>query len=259
MRAMAKRTCFFLLGSAPSTNIPVNALTFISPCHRHFTSRLDFQEATNNLWKKCSRFSSRDTTWLSMTSRDKLPEEKDDTNVNDKIQNFDSDLDPRAVFQHVFRPWNISDLIEVEDKQLIAGDMLSLLVVAFLLGFHNAVMDPTFLPNGGFAAPIPPVPKTLGTATIRFSEIGLAWIFSSLCNRGYTYSAVESDQSALKSSIAIWVDHCSIRIVIALVIAALHHAPVDALDILKQLWFTLPLMTAFRIFYGRQNSSSSFR
>ena len=193
-----------------------------------------------------------------MARRGQLPEDKDADDQGDNVENVDSLKESRGLFQQAFGRWNVSEIPEVEDKQLIAGDLLSLLVVALLVGFNDAVSDPNFLPNGGFGAPIPPVPATMGTATTRFSEMGLAWIVSSLYNRGYTYSAVESDQSALKSSIAIWVSHCSIRIVLALVVAALHHAPVDALDILKQLWFTLPLMTAFRIAYGRQNSSSTF-
>lgn len=151
------------------------------------------------------------------------------------------------------RKRSIFKIPEVEDPNLIVGDIFALLVVVLLLGFNDAVLDPHFLSNGGFTAPIT-IPHTLGTSMIRFYQMALAWVVSSLYNRGYSYSAVESDPSALKSSFAIWLSHCSIRIVLALFIALLYHASVDVNDIFKQLWFTLPLMVAFRLLYCRKNS-----
>ena len=149
---------------------------------------------------------------------------------------------------------SIFDITKIQDRDLLAGDLLSLLLVAQLLGFTDAVLDPLFLPNGGFAAPIPVIPSTLGTMTTRLSGMDVAWILASLKSKGYNEEAIADDESALKCGLTIWLDHCSIRIIFALFLAFLSHSQVDGFDLLRQFWFTLPVMLSFRLIYCRRRT-----
>jgi hypothetical protein len=151
-------------------------------------------------------------------------------------------------------PMTLQEFSDVEDKQLLQTDMLALVVVVLALGLTQAVEDPSFAANGGWAASIPLVPPTMGTTMSNLSEIGIAWVASALYNRAYQPVAVRSDDMAWKVSVAIWVDHCSVRIVLAILLAFCNHAPVDVFSLWTQLWLTLPITTIFRVAYGRLNS-----
>mmetsp|Transcript_47999 Transcript_47999/g.71132 ORF Transcript_47999/g.71132 Transcript_47999/m.71132 type:complete len:256 (-) Transcript_47999:363-1130(-) len=154
----------------------------------------------------------------------------------------------------ILNEWN--KFIAIEQQRLLAGDIVSILTICLLLGLIDAISNPTFFPNGGFAAPIPAVPPTLNLVTNRLSQIGVAWVSSSLKNRGYTESAIITDESSVKCAVTIWLDHCSVRIILALLIAAVSHSSVDGIDLLRQVWVTLLVMTGFRVCYGRENSST---
>lgn len=144
---------------------------------------------------------------------------------------------------------NVSDFFSIQDSDLLFGDLFALTLTAQLLGFTDAVLDPTFIPNGGFSAPIPLIPSTLGIFLTRLSIMDIAWILASLKSRGYNVEAFADEMSAIKCTLTIWLDHCSIRISIALLTAFGTHTYVDGIDLLRQVWFTLPIMISFRIIY----------
>ena len=149
---------------------------------------------------------------------------------------------------------NVREFFTIPDRDLLAGDLLALILVAQLFGFTDAILDPDFIPNGGFNAPIPVIPATLSTLVARLSVMDIAWVLASLKSRGYNPEAVADDLSALKCGLTIWLDHCSLRIILAIVLAIFSHSSVEGMDLLRQMWFTLPIMLGFRVIYCRSRT-----
>jgi len=142
------------------------------------------------------------------------------------------------------------------DKRLVALDLLALMIVAQLLGFTDAINAPSFISSGGFLAPIPLVPSTLGTFIRRYSIMSISWIIASIKSKAYNPAVALFDSTnALKSAVYIWVDYCSVRVIISLAAAISTHSAVDGLDLLRVLWFTLPAVTAFRVLYSANSRS----
>ena len=145
----------------------------------------------------------------------------------------------------------IDALLEVPDRQLLAGDLLFILVINFLLQIANEVGDPQFWLAGGFSQPIT-MPITLLAVMVRDSKMSISWVLSSLWNRGYSSSSVENDKAAAKKTFQIWIDYCSIRILMELGYSLLFsHAAIDGWLLFREVWYTAIVMTAFRIAYGR--------
>jgi hypothetical protein len=140
---------------------------------------------------------------------------------------------------------------EIPDTRLFAGDVLFLLIINFLLQIANEVGDPNFWLSGGFSQPIT-MPTTLLALVVRDSKMTISWIFGGLWNRAYSFSSVADDKTAIKKAIDVWVDYFSLRIILELAGSALlTHSPVDVWPLAQEVWFTLVVMSFFRLAYGR--------
>lgn len=148
------------------------------------------------------------------------------------------------------------DLFFIEDPRLLLGDMLFLLLTCLLLGFTDVLNTPSFWENGGFAQPVDLSPKgvsTLGTVVERDSVMSIAWVSSSIKHRGYTFAAVSDELTTIKCCFTILTDYSSLLIILALTTAFLTHSPVDPVEILRKSYYTILMLSAFRIAYGRSN------
>ena len=142
-------------------------------------------------------------------------------------------------------------ILEIPDPQLLAGDILSLLIVNFLLQIADEVGDPTFWFNGGFSQPVT-MPTTLLAMVVRDSKMSISWILSALWNRSYSTSSVLNPKLAVKKSLDIWVDYFSLRILLEIGLSLLFtHAPVNGLLLAREVWFTAIIMAFFRYAYGK--------
>jgi len=146
--------------------------------------------------------------------------------------------------------------IRVDDDLLLVGDVLSITTSALLLGMVNAVNSPDFVVNGGWLAPIPAVPSTVGDTIVRASHMGLSWMIAGVYEVTFTLSAVTDRDSVLKSVISTWVSFCSMEIILSILIAIISSSeytgfiPVDGVDLLKELFIALPVMLCWRLYYS---------
>ncbi len=145
------------------------------------------------------------------------------------------------------------DLFFIEEPKLLVGDLISMLLTCQLLGLIDILNKPEFWMSGGFAQPIDLSPEvsTLGTLVKRDSIMSISWVLSAIKNQGYSISAVIDDMTAVKCALTIFTDYCSLLIIFTLTIACTMSAPVDAVEILRQSYFTILMLGAFRVVYGR--------
>jgi len=142
-------------------------------------------------------------------------------------------------------------IIEIPDTRLFAGDILFLLIVNFLLQIANELGDPDFWMTGGFNQPVT-MPTTLLPLVVKDSKMTISWILGGLWNRAYSFSSVSDDTTAVKEALKIWVDYCSLRIILELAGSILiTHSPVDAWPLAREVWYTAIVMSFFRFAYGR--------
>ena len=172
-----------------------------------------------------------------------------------KKDDYDDDLD--KLIDELQRPKDrniqgfLDTLFEVPDPQLLAGDLLFILVINFLLQIANEVSDPSFWLSGGFSQPVT-MPTTLLAVVVRDSKMSISWVLSGLWNRGYSSSSVADDETAAKKTFAIWVDYCSIRILMELGQSLVFtHSVVGGFSLFREVWYSALVMTFFRICYGR--------
>ena len=145
----------------------------------------------------------------------------------------------------------IDALLEIPDSRLFAGDLLFILIINFLLQIGSEVGSPDFWTNGGFAQPVT-MPTTLLAVIIRDSKMSISWALAALWNRSYSSASVVDDETAVKKAFAIWVDYCSLRILLELGGSVLvTHSSVDVLSLGIEVWYTAIVMAFFRLAYGR--------
>ncbi len=145
----------------------------------------------------------------------------------------------------------LDSLLEIPDSQLLAGDLLFILVINFLLQIANEVSEPSFWLSGGFSQPVT-MPVTLLAVVVRDSKMSISWVLSALWNRGYSSSSVGDDETAVKKTLQIWIDYFSIRILMELLLSLLiTHSAVGGWLLFREVWYTAFVMTFFRICYGR--------
>jgi hypothetical protein len=153
---------------------------------------------------------------------------------------------------------NDNDIFFIEEPRLLIGDIISLLLACQLMGLVDVLNTPEFWISGGFAQPVDLSPEggstsTLGTLVKRDSVMSIAWVVSSIKNRGYTLGTIVDDLTAIKCSFAIFLDYCSILIIFALVQAFGTNASVNAIEIVRQSYYTILMICSFRFIYGRVN------
>ena len=171
-------------------------------------------------------------------------------------KNDDNDDDFDKLIEDLRRPdknWQgfVDSLLEIPDSQLLAGDLLFILVINFLLQIANDVGDPSFWLSGGFSQPVT-MPVTLLAVVVRDSKMSISWVLSALWNRGYSSSSVADDETAAKKTFQIWIDYCSIRILMELGLSLLiTHSPIGGWFLFREVWYAALVMTFFRICYGR--------
>mmetsp|Transcript_60 Transcript_60/g.139 ORF Transcript_60/g.139 Transcript_60/m.139 type:complete len:251 (-) Transcript_60:117-869(-) len=145
----------------------------------------------------------------------------------------------------------LDSFLEVPDSRLLAGDLLFLLIVNFLLQIGDEIGDPNFWLSGGFSQPVK-MPTTLLALIARDSKMSISWVLSALWNRSYSTSSVAESETALKKSLEIWVDYCSIRILLEIGGSVLFsHIPVNVWSLAREVWYTAIVMAFFRFAYGK--------
>ncbi len=145
----------------------------------------------------------------------------------------------------------VDTILEIPDPRLFAGDLLFLLIINFLLQIASEVSTSEFWLNGGFHQPIA-MPTTLVGVMVRDSKMSIAWILSALWNRSYAYSSVSNDETAIKVAIQVWIDHCSLRILLELGESiGFTHSTIDIWSLGMEVWYTVVIMAFFRLAYSR--------
>ena len=148
-------------------------------------------------------------------------------------------------------PGFLDAMLEIPDPRLLAGDLLFILMINFLLQIANEVGDPSFWTNGGFAQPVT-MPTTLLAVIVRDSKMSLAWVLGGLWNRSYSSSSVSDDATAVKTALQVWVDYCSLRILLELGDSfLLTHSTINIWMLGREAWYTAIIMSFFRLAYGR--------
>uniref|UniRef100_A0A7S1BGV6 Transmembrane protein 147 n=1 Tax=Corethron hystrix TaxID=216773 RepID=A0A7S1BGV6_9STRA len=139
----------------------------------------------------------------------------------------------------------------IDDTFLLAGDVLVLFVSGLAVALSNVVSDPSFAASGGWTQPIPLIPLSLGSTINKVSVMGLAWIVAAIKSNAYSASATSEFNIALKCVVSVWVDYCSIQVIITLGVAFLNHASADGENLLLQLVYTFTFMSFWRVLYVR--------
>lgn len=141
--------------------------------------------------------------------------------------------------------------LEVPDARLLGGDVLSVLIVNFLLQIADEVTTSEFWAQGGFFQPIT-LPTTLLAVVVRDSKMTLSWVLSGLWNRAYSSSSVHNDNAAAREAFSVWVDYFSIRASTELGYSLLFsHLPIDLWALCREAWYVLFIMASYRIIYSR--------
>ena len=178
--------------------------------------------------------------------------EDDDQERTKNINNTpppSSEIDPRRPDKNM--PAFLDAMLEIPDPRMLAGDVLFILMINFLLQIGNEVGDPQFWRDGGFAQPIT-FPTTLLDVVVRDSKMSIAWVLGALWNRSYSSAAVSDDKQAVKVALKVWVDYCSLRIPLELGGSFLFtHSSVDLWLLGREAWYTAIVMSFFRLAYGR--------
>ena len=209
---------------------------------------------------------ARPAARLSQTARDPLWRAYDNGNLLSRRKNglhiFVEDAKTRST--SLFMSTNSTDsddgdtggylskFLIVEEPRLVVLDLVSILLVCQLLGFADAVTQQNFWSDGGFLQPIS-FPTSFGLLFHRYAEMGLAWIMASLKNGGYRYASILDEETSVRYSLNTFTDYCILRVAGAIYVAFSLNLPVDGMEILRQVWFTVICLTAFRVFYARNN------
>ena len=140
-----------------------------------------------------------------------------------------------------------SKLLYIESSRLLLGDLITILLTCQLLGLADAIGVEGL---EGFLLPIT-MPTTLGTLVQRDAAISLAWVLAGLKNGSYLVASISTDEAIIKSVLETFVDYCILRVGGALALAFVMHQPVDGVELLRQCWFTLLMLGAFRYLYAK--------
>ena len=141
-----------------------------------------------------------------------------------------------------------SKMLYIESTRLLLGDVVTILLTCQLLGLADAISVEGF---EGFLLPVT-MPTTLGTLVQRDATISLAWIAAALKNGSYLVASISDDEAIIKSVLETFVDYCILRVGGALALAFfITHQPVDGAELLRQCWFTLLMLGAFRWLYAK--------
>ena len=145
----------------------------------------------------------------------------------------------------------------IDDDVLVLGDIMSLTICCLILGLLNVVDSPVFAEVGGWAAPIPPVPSTVGATITKASHMGVSWLLAGIYNISFTYSAVSDRSSIVKSILSTWVTFCSIEVILAICLAAVADfdgtsRAVDSIALFRSLLAVLPGLFTWRILFSKR-------
>ena len=165
------------------------------------------------------------------------------------VNNAPTEIDPRRRPDKNL-PAFMEAMLEVPDTRLLAGDILFLLIINFLLQIANEVGDPDFWMNGGLSQPVT-MPTTFLAVIVRDSKMSISWVLGALWNRVYSSSSVESDETAVRTALQTWVSYCSLRILLELGEGFLTHSSINIWLLGREFWYTAIVMSFFRLAYGR--------
>ena len=134
---------------------------------------------------------------------------------------------------------------------------MSIIICCLILGLIDVLKSPEFVQAGGWFAPIPAVPSTVGATITKASHMGISWLFAGVYNVSFTYSAVSDRSSVIKSILSTWVTFCSFEVIIAIVLAAsgangTFMKSVDTVNLLKSLVAVLPGLFAWRLLFMKR-------
>lgn len=160
----------------------------------------------------------------------------------------DSDNSASGTDEAASSPSFLSKMLYIESTRLLLGDAVTILLTCQLLGLADAISVEGL---EGFLLPIS-MPTTLGTLVQRDAAISLAWILAALKNGSYLVASISDDEAIVNSVLETFVDYCILRVGGALALAFfVTHQPVDGAELLRQCWFTLVMLGAFRWLYAK--------
>lgn len=169
----------------------------------------------------------------------------EDNQINDDKENKNNKVDRDMIG---FR----SGLQYIEEPRLIAIDLLAILITCELLGLTDVLLSSGFWKSGGIFQPITMSSfSSMGLLIKRDSLLSICWVLSGIRNRGYSYSAIATNLGLVKSSFTIFTDFCIFLILSMLGLAVAEGgAPVDVLELVREVWYSITVVGAFRLAYS---------
>lgn len=236
--------------SCSARSYPINgyvASSFFVQTRRHRRCIKNNAMRFSLLHRPSLSFTALSQRWKSATIRYVHDGDNNDDDPNNK--KAQGELEPKSRKQQILN--FLDTLLEIPDPRLFAGDLLFLLIINFLLQIASEVSTSEFWLNGGFHQPIT-MPTTLLGVMVRDSKMSIAWTLSALWNRSYSYSSVSDDETAVKVAFQVWVDYCSLRILLELGESiGFTHSTISAWNLGIEVWYTLVIMAFFRLAYSR--------
>jgi hypothetical protein len=96
------------------------------------------------------------------------------------------------------------------------------------------------------------MPTSLLAVIVRDSKMSISWVLAAIWNRSYSSSSVSDDKTAIKVALQVWVDYCSLRILLELGESFLFtHSSISIWIIAREVWYTAIVMVFFRWAYSR--------
>ena len=228
-------------------------------CHQRTTTSIIWSAQYSPRSAAGKRLKSSSCTTISYMTKKYINDndDDDDDDDNDKLKKHyhlkvpKKDDEPKKQ-QLAALPSFIDAMFEIPDPKLLAGDLLFILMINFLLQIANEVGEPNFWYSGGFSQPMTLSSTSLLDVIDRDSKMSISWILGALRQCSYSTSSVADDGTAIKVAVQVWVDYCSLRILLELGESLLFtHSTISVWLIGREVWYTLFVMTFFRWAYSR--------
>jgi len=228
-------------------------------CHQRTTTSIIWSAQYSPRSAEGKRLKSSSCNTNSyMTKKYINDNDDDDDDDNDKLKKHHHRLkvpkkdDEPKKQQLAALPSFIDAMFEIPDPKLLAGELLFILMINFLLQIADEVGEPNFWYSGGFSQPMTLSSTSLLDVIDRDSKMSISWILGALRQRSYSTSSVADDGTAIKVAVQVWVDYCSLRILLELGESLLFtHSTISLWLIGREVWYTLIVMTFFRWAYSR--------
>ena len=159
-------------------------------CHQRTTTSIIWSTQYSPRSAEGKRLKSSSCNTNSYMTK-KYINDNDDDDDNDKLKKHHHRLkvpkkdDEPKKQQLAALPSFIDAMFEIPDPKLLAGDLLFILMINFLLQIADEVGEPNFWYSGGFSQPMTLSSTSLLDVIDRDSKVSISWILGALRQRSY--------------------------------------------------------------------------